>query len=136
MSNSIKTTVINRAKNCCEYCLSQTEYSSDPFSIDHIIPRSKNGSDELDNLAWACLGCNGHKYNTTECPDPASGLIVSLYNPRHNNWNEHFIWSEDYLTIIGITEIGRATVEKLQLNRTGVVNLRNLLFQVGLHPPF
>jgi len=31
--------------------------------------------------------------------------------------------------------VGRATVEKLQLNRTGLVNLRRLLYQTNEHPP-
>gem|GEM_PF-4995517 len=40
-----------------------------------------------------------------------------------------------YSLIIGITPIGRATVEELQLNRNGVVNLRKVLYQMGEHPP-
>jgi len=31
--------------------------------------------------------------------------------------------------------MGRATVEALQLNRTGLVNLRKALVQYGEHPP-
>ena len=34
----------------------------------------------------------------------------------------------------GITLQGRATVELLQLNRKGVVNLRKALFAYGVHP--
>ena len=37
--------------------------------------------------------------------------------------------------MIGLTPTGRATVETLRLNREGVVNLRRILFLVGLHPP-
>jgi len=33
-----------RANGCCEYCLSQAKFSPDPFSIEHIIPRSKGGT--------------------------------------------------------------------------------------------
>lgn len=45
------------------------------------------------------------------------------------------ILPEDYTHVPGVTPIGRATVEALQLNREGVVNLRWVLFLVGLHPP-
>jgi hypothetical protein len=37
--------------------------------------------------------------------------------------------------IIGLTPIGRTTVEALQLNREGVVNLRRVLYAMGEHPP-
>lgn len=42
---------------------------------------------------------------------------------------------EKYTLVIGRTPTGRATVEKLQLNREGVVNLRRLLVTMGQHPP-
>lgn len=31
------------------------------FSVDHIIPESKGGTDELDNLIAACMNCNMKK---------------------------------------------------------------------------
>lgn len=50
------------------------------------------------------------------------------------NWKEHFMWSDDFLYIIGMTDIGRATVQSLYLNRAGVVNIRHLLLLSGKHP--
>ncbi len=35
---------------------------------------------------------------------------------------------------IGLTPTGRSTVEVLQLNREGVVNLRRVLYGMGEHP--
>jgi len=32
-------------------------------SIDHVIPRSRGGSDDLDNLRPACLRCNTSRGN-------------------------------------------------------------------------
>jgi len=37
--------------------------------------------------------------------------------------------------IIGLTPTGRATVEVLKLNREGLVNLRQVLYAAGKHPP-
>jgi 5-methylcytosine-specific restriction endonuclease McrA len=37
--------------------------------------------------------------------------------------------------IIGVTPTGRATVEALRLNRPGLVNMRQVLYGIGKHPP-
>jgi len=131
----LKQTVRLRAKNCCEYCYSQEKFATQSFSIEHIVPISKGGKTRLDNLALSCQGCNNHKYNKTEEKDIITGEIVSLYHPIHNNWSDHFSWSNDYTLIIGLTSIGRVTVEILRLNREGLVNLRRILYAMGEHPP-
>ena len=64
-----------------------------------------------------------------------TGEKAPLYHPRQHNWSEHFVWNHDYTLLIGITPTGQATVEKLQLNRQGVVNLRHALRGIGEHPP-
>ncbi len=135
ISSKLRQQVAARAKYCCEYCQSQARYSPDPFAIEHIQPIAKGGSSQLENLAFACQGCNGRKYIHTEALDPISQRIVSLYHPRKDCWTDHFQWSEDYTQVRGLTPVGRATVEKLQLNRTGLVNLRRLLYQTNEHPP-
>ena len=128
--------VIDRAQGCCEYCWSQAKYATQSFSVEHIVPRSKGGATALENLALSCQGCNNHKYNKTESIDSANQTMVPLYNPRNDQWQNHFVWSDDSSLILGITPIGRATVEALQLNRNGVVNLRRILYQIGEHPPY
>lgn len=42
------------------------------FHIDHIIPRSKGGATELENLALQCPGCSLHKATRTAVVDPVS----------------------------------------------------------------
>jgi HNH endonuclease len=130
-----KNFIKQRAGGCCEYCLSQLAFCPDPFSIEHIIPRSKGGTNDPDNLAIACQGCNNFKYSHIESIDPITGKSVPLYHPRQDRWHEHFSWSDDYAQVIGLTMTGRATIERLQLNREGVVNLRQLLYAVDRHPP-
>jgi hypothetical protein len=61
--------------------------------------------------------------------------MAPLYNPREQHWTDHFTWNHDYTLVLGLTPTGRATVEKLQLNRIGVVNLRPALHLIGEHPP-
>ncbi|MCB0200748.1 MAG: HNH endonuclease [Anaerolineae bacterium] len=135
ISSEKTRTVIARAQNRCEYCQSPAEYATDTFAVDHIRPVSRGGTNDLDNLALACTGCNGRKYNKQDALDPAGGELVSLFDPRSQNWTEHFCWSEDYSRILGLTPTGRATVEALQLNRIGVVNIRKVLFLIDKHPP-
>jgi len=130
-----KRAIAERARFCCEYCQSQLRYSSDAFSVEHILPISRGGSDDLDNLALSCQGCNNCKFTALDAIDPVTGLTAVLYNPRQHLWNQHFVWSTDCVTLIGLTPIGRATIARLKLNRDGVVNLRRILHAVGEFPP-
>lgn len=67
--------------------------------------------------------------------DPDSQTEVSLFNPRQDTWHEHFIWSMDGLSIVGISAIGRATVAALILNRERVMPIRAVDKEIGRHPP-
>lgn len=127
--------IVERARGCCEYCRSRADFATQSFSIEHIISVSRGGETVLDNVALACPGCNGHKYTKTEAPDPVDGMVVPLYNPRKQRWQDHFRWNEDFTCIVGLTPTGRATVSALQMNRPGVVNMRRTLFVMGFHPP-
>lgn len=127
--------VRRRAHGCCEYCQSQERVTGEEFTIDHVIPRIKGGSDEFDNLALCCYVCNPLKGAKTEARDPQTGRVVSLFNPRRQRWRTHFRWSDDGLRITGKTPVGRATVEALQLNRSSLLIARETWVQWGVHPP-
>ncbi|PYP82903.1 MAG: HNH endonuclease [Blastocatellia bacterium AA13] len=132
--SELRRLVVERARNRCEYCRYLGLYSPQSLSIDHIVPRRAGGATLEHNLALSCQGCNGHKAARTSATDPVSGSTVPLFNPRQERWRDHFTWSEDFLEIAGLTPIGRATVETLQLNRDGLVNTRAVLYAVGRHP--
>ena len=70
-----KYDVVERAKGCCEYCRSQVRFAMQSFSVEHIVPRSRGGKTEFENLALACQGCNNHKYTKTKGRDPVSRKI-------------------------------------------------------------
>jgi hypothetical protein len=131
----VRRTVRDRARNRCEYCQHPDSHSSAPFTCDHITPRVQGAGNTPDELAWACAACNGHKSTKTHATDPQNGRDVPLFNPRRQRWERHFTWSSDFLHIIGRTATGRATIEALHLNRSQRLNLRHVLFVVGLHPP-
>ena len=135
ISSAKKRKVTQRANHRCEYCKCLKKYSPGPFDIEHIIPISKGGTSDLDNLAYSCSGCNGAKYNKIKAIDIVTNQLQALYNPRKESWSDHFNWSNDGLMIIGITPIGRVTVDALSLNREELLNIRGLLQLIGEHPP-
>lgn len=134
ISSETRQAVSDRAAGKCEYCKSPESYSIATFSIEHILPKVKDGNDNFDNLAFSCQQCNNHKYTAVEHPDPVNGRVVPLFNPRIESWAQHFAWDVSCTKIVGMSGPGRATVDRLKLNRDGVVNLRRLLFEKNLHP--
>jgi len=49
--------------------------------------------------------------------------LVSLFNPRNQEWKEHFTWNQEGTEIMGITACGRATIVALRLNNNLAVRL-------------
>jgi hypothetical protein len=124
------------ARNRCGYCLSPQHLVMARLELEHIIPLVKGGSNEEENLWLACPICNRYKGDKTQAIDPVSGEEVPLYNPRTQNWLDHFRWSEEGLHIIGLTAIGRATVAALHLSSDpDVFTVRSYWVAAGWHPP-
>jgi len=135
ISPTLRRFVRDRAVGCCEYCLSQDTFTTEPFVVEHIQPVAAGGKTTLDNLAYACSGCNGCKAAKTVATDPLTEAIVPLFHPRRQSWYEHFTWSTDKTQVVGLTPTGRATLVTLQLNRKPLLNLRRVLVLAGEHPP-
>ena len=141
VSNQSRQLVRRRAKYLCEYCHSPEFLSPDRFTIDHLTPKSLGGSDDIDNLALACSRCNSRRYNFTTGIDLETQQEVPLFNPRQHLWADHFIWTADGLSILGITTTGRATCDRLDMNDkrydedNSILNARRFWVQGGWHPP-
>ncbi len=103
------------------------------FEIEHIIPEKLSGATVRENLWLSCPSCNRFKGFKLDAADPDTMQAVPLFNPRTQNWFEHFLWSEDGTRIIGRTAIGRATVEALKLNHLWWIDCRT---EWGLHGNF
>jgi hypothetical protein len=102
--------------------------------IEHIIPTARGGTDDLENLAASCAPCNFARGVTLERHDPASKSIAVLYNPRIHNWEDHFAWGEDGISLIGTTPIGTATILALDINQPLQLSARLGWHQLGLLP--
>ena len=131
----LRSLVRQRAQGYCEYCLCPDFCLTQLHSIEHILPESRGGKSIANNLALACQGCNGSKGTKIQAFDPITGRKARLFHPRRDRWEAHFAWSPDHLLLIGLTPIGRATVQELDLNRKGVIRLRKLLILDREHPP-
>lgn len=135
ISRVMRERVRRRARNLCEYCLSQMSLTGHDFTVDHITPESEGGTDDFDNLCLCCFWCNSFKQNQIEHNDPRTSRRVRLFNPRLDVWKKHFRWSPTKTLIIGRTAIGRATVIALHLNRETLVRARRIWVHHSLHPP-
>jgi len=135
ISARLRQSVARRARNFCEYCRLQQQLCPETFEIEHIIPRALDGPTNLDNLCLACPVCNNAKRDRISGHDSVTGRRVRLFHPRVQVWDEHFRWSEDFGTVVGLTPIGRATVAALEMNHARVVQIRLIWATLGLHPP-
>jgi len=89
-SAAIRRVVAARARDVCEYCRIPAQFATQSFALDHILPRATGGATTLDNLAWACFGCNAHKQAQTHAHDPHTHERAALFHPRQQLWSEHF----------------------------------------------
>jgi hypothetical protein len=103
------------------------------FHVEHIIPVSEGGSDDLENLCLACPSCNLQKSNRVEIIDSQTLSATTIFHPILEDWNQHFEWSETLL--LGLTATGRATVEILKLNSERRQRIRSFEGIIGLFPP-
>lgn len=124
--------VRQRAGGRCEYCLLPETADEWPFHVDHIVARVHGGDDEQHNLSWSCTQRNLHKASNFASIDPAGGERVNLFNPREQNWIDHFALGQEG-NIIGVTAAGRATVRLLDMNGIPQIDLRRELIQQGAY---
>ena len=82
VARTVRQQVRARAQERCEYCQYPDRFSCSPFVCEHVWPRSRGAGDSLDELAWACAGCNSHKADKTQAIDPQTGETVPLFHPR------------------------------------------------------
>jgi len=132
---SLREAVRRRAKYLCEYCHAAEVWQYVEFTMEHLTPVAEGGESALDNLALACFACNRRKWDRRIGLDPETNEEQRLFNPRTDNWNDHFTWSADGLEIVGLTPIGRATVNMLEFNRDRARQIRAADLETGRHPP-
>jgi hypothetical protein len=133
ISLPLRRLVIQRADHRCEYCgISQLGQVA-TFHIDHVIPVVAGGETSAENLALACVSCSLRKGARQDLVDAESGESVAFFHPRQQQWQEHFAWNG--VEVVGLTAIGRAMVQALDLNRATMLAIRREEQLLGRHPP-
>ncbi len=131
----LRARVRKRFANCCGYCQTAERLTAMRFEFEHIVPRSRGGDTTFENLCLACPSCNQLKGDRVVFIEPMIGEPVAVFHPQQQVWSEHFAWEQDGAILIGKTEIGRAAVEALQMNREVLVTMREMWVAFGQHPP-
>jgi hypothetical protein len=132
--NAHYAAVARRAQHRCEYCLAPEVVFNGQFEVEHVLPTALGGADEPGNLALACRVCNARKSAAVLALDPKTGNEVPLFNPRTEKWDEHFRFDPESARIVGLTETGRATVARLDMNHPQQLGARLLWVQLRLFP--
>jgi len=130
MDRVLSQLVRGRARQRCEYCHLQQEFSALSFHIEHVVARQHGGADDPANLALACPDCNCRKGTNLTGIDPDTGVVTRLFHPRSDVWPEHFQTRGS--RIVGLTGVGRTTVWLLEMNSVDRLRWRQLLLRLGL----
>ncbi len=128
MNELLRKFVRDRARDICEYCrLTQQSAPFARFQVEHIKSKQHRGNDEPENLAWACPRCNAYKGPNLTSIDDETQKITNLFNPRTDDWNEHF--AQVGIEIIGLTASGRCTVQLLNMNDEDRLRVREAMLE-------
>jgi 5-methylcytosine-specific restriction endonuclease McrA len=78
--------ILRRDNHKCQYC-SRSDLT---LTIDHIVPKSKGGTDSWENLVAACVKCNNKKGDRS--PEDANmPLHKRPSKPSHITFMKHFV---------------------------------------------
>ena len=132
ISRSIKKLVIARADYRCEYCRVPAYLSNFDYHIEHIIGLQHGGPNTQSNLAYCCSTCNWKKGPNISTILEMNGALIPLFNPRTQNWHEHF--SSFNGKIEPKTIIGEATIKLLELNTPEKIEERFEMILSGFYP--
>ncbi|MCW3782916.1 HNH endonuclease [Defluviimonas salinarum] len=85
----------------CQYC--GEEHAPKDLTFDHVIPRSKGGGTNWENIVAACVPCNtrkGHRQDMRPIAPPKRPSAHALMRRRggdlghlHKSWTDYLYWS-------------------------------------------
>jgi hypothetical protein len=113
--SALRLLVFERDEGRCRYCRLAQIGQGAVLHVNHILPKSRGGRTDPDNLVLQCPYCSLHKSNKVTALDPLTGEATELLHPLRQIWGEHFILESDG-ALRGNTPIGRTTIEALRMN--------------------
>ena len=76
----------------CQYCGAKP--TKQLLTLDHVMPRSRNGNTGWENMVVACLKCNNQKGDRTPVEaqmalkrKPKAPTIISHLHPNHQSYD-------------------------------------------------
>lgn len=82
-----------RDRYICQYCA--RKFPTGTLSMDHVIPRSRGGQTNWNNIVTSCIICNTRKGNKT--PEEARmNVIRKPYAPRYMDLGSQFFDGKKY----------------------------------------
>ena len=132
ISKSVRKLVVLRAGNRCEYCRVPEYLSSFDYHIEHIIGVQHGGGNTQNILAYCCAPCNWKKGPNIATILEIDQPIVPLFNPRKQNWFNHF--QVDGGILIPISRVEAATIKLLELNQPKKIEERIEMVKAGFYP--
>jgi len=64
--------ILARDAHRCQYCGT----AKGPMTVDHVVPKMKNGNDSWENMVCACVKCNNKKGDRT--PEKAGMKLLKI----------------------------------------------------------
>ena len=132
IGKNLRREIAERARGCCEYCLTPEWILLAGCEVDHVISRKHGGITDASNLTFACARCNRAKGSDIGSLVPATGQYCRLFNPRIDCWEDHFALEGPM--VVGLTDVVQVTVNILRLNDPERLAERVLLQQIGEYP--
>jgi 5-methylcytosine-specific restriction endonuclease McrA len=101
-----RANIYTRDKYTCQYC--HKEFHSNDLTFDHIIPVSRGGRRNWENIITACVPCNRKKANRTpeeagmhlsrmpRRPTNSPAFRLSLgYKKAPQSWADYIYWNAE-----------------------------------------
>jgi hypothetical protein len=128
----LRRLIVARAEGICEYCLIAEEDTFYGCEADHVISEKHGGDTGADNLAYACVFCNQAKGSDIGSIHWETQSFVRFFNPRTDDWSDHFRLVGSRLE--GITPVGIVTAQILGFNTSARLLERKTLMDAGRYP--
>lgn len=120
MSHPLFEAVRQHYRKSCGYCGVTETTAGGELTLDHYRPRAAGGSDELDNLIYACIKCN--QYKSDFWPDDVDlDRGRQLLHPGSDDLSVHLVEDEATGHLQGLTPTGVFHITVLRLNRPQLV---------------
>lgn len=128
----LRRLVVERARQCCEYCRVPSASAYFGCQLDHVIAEKHGGETSADNLALACADCNRRKGSDIASLSPITGTLSRLFHPRLDDWSHHFDLKGP--VIVPKSDVGWTTAHLLEFNTRDRILERLKLQKAELYP--